>query len=338
MAEQNGIPQPPKSDRPNFLHEDEPVKPSNLPEESIFTTIINTDGRTPTLWDEKITQIFGLNKDLGVQLDEHHQIEFDQDKVVAETNTAVADFISQAESGYLDDYWRWYFESEGPDFPKQLAEFLKTNPNAPFAPSEQLENANLEARLKQAAKLMKTSAERKIIKKAMESQLPLLPFELKDDQDKVINLNPNDIEYIFVNTDEGPELIITPRKGHVAGIDFVEDSDKEPGKFKINGAKKEVDNQPKPGKDGTCILVDVSRNSQTSDPLFTRVRVLKNPIDIEKAIDEFTTEQTNAHAKKQQTSPPPVTPSTPYAPPAPSVPSTPPRWSPPQTHGPIRSG
>jgi len=225
-----------------------------------------------------------------------------------------------------------------------------------------------------AAESFRKMAQREILADRWKSdvkRIPIIGIQGRKADGTVVDLNfdPNNIDrssaaasdqtgvdFFLINGKDGqPELVITNKNPDFIAIRPVYE---KPGDSQSNQHFSQVEgsyaNEEDPNatadKDTSSFVIKVSKGGAPAEPLFTSIRVIKKPMDVDKELDAYSKqkqEETEQERQKQiaaaekkrkelqeeedrkkkaaEAASQPYTPPA-YTPPAPSVPSTP-RWN-----------
>lgn len=282
---------------------------------------------------------FGVARDTDGRSNEY--LLFDQEAVTQKEKQAIASFLDlvkeKGKEGLKGSKFEWYFQEESDEFVQALAKkieerlaSLEVGESTPSLASASLKG---EDNLIAAAQSFREIAKRSQLKEALQKHFDTLPIKafigLKKDG-KEEEIDPADIEYMFVeNKNNDAQLIITCKNTEkytqivpaYYESEQEEVSDKKFRRIPGTGLKKTVSADKSSGRDLTHYEFTVDRGGAKVDPLFTTVKVLSAPVDLNKEIREY--ENTKAERKKKKAKPPSPTPTQTYAPSPPSYPSQP---------------
>jgi hypothetical protein len=262
----------------------------------------------------------GPEKEQGVTLDTSRGGEsvliFDEETINRNEKAKIESFVRAVRSGGKDALkgtpFEWFFGEEDDKFIGDLADLLEQrleelNNNLT---STSLTGLGLDDKLVSAFQSFRESAKREQVRKGFERQvqkLPLLGFEGRDKQGNIVSLrfNPknafdpsNEVEFIYINNPSGqPELIISckdPDKYDVIRpIIQNEDEANSQGKFDLieTSFASVPETDPRSGKDLSRFEFDIVQGFSDVTPMFTKVRVLKKPIDMDRELDAYVEKQ-----------------------------------------------
>ncbi len=221
--------------------------------------------------------------------------------------------------------FKWYFDELDDSFFEEFVRQVRTRQNS-------LQMAGLATDFDESVRIFRDKAQRRLLKEALGRHFDMLPvakFEIREPNGTLrdADYNPqnpqdksNDIDYLYINGKDGSqELVITHNK---AGCKLRPQLFTDPlknGKFGMTSGSFEKIGS---GKD-EYFQFELQSDAKGNEPMFSRVRVYINPVDLDNEIDTYLEQETQKNElrkredeevekrRRQQT----------YAPPAPSVPS-----------------
>ncbi len=258
---------------------------------------------------------------------------------------AIEDFLQHVDKNTLgESHYTWLFKDEKPEAIQRFVAALRASLREKELEAKKLTRGEMSDKLRAAAESMRDVAKRERIRKAMKTQIKRVPIDAfmgidRDGEMVVLKYDPNDpynenneVDFLYISNEFGePELLITSKKSDVkiGAVVFTKDDDLEPKnkfEFSYNG-KNEV---KEGGRDFTHHEIEIlGQGFSPSAPIFTKVRVFTEPIDLRKEMDELwedDQQRAKAQARKPQGAKPSTYPGTP-----PSVSPTP-AWQQPTSY------
>lgn len=300
----------------------------------------------------------------GVTLDTAHrsgnqQLIFDRETIDKGERASLEEFIrlirSSGKEALKGTKYEWFFDEEGDEFLEDLAELMERRLQElnEGKSKSSLHSMGFSQKLVTAMESFREMTYRSTLKEGINKQVnkvPIIGFQAKRrGQDGVVNLrfNPNNIsdptnevEALYVNNPSGEKELIFSCKDPNAyeTIRPILKAD-DPNKFGIvdESFTSITDVDSSTGQDFSRFEFVVKKREGQVEPLFTKVKVLKKPINLDNELDKYL-EEKRAEAEKKRQEEARRQQQQQYQPTPPSVPSTPQhRWQQqPQTYS--RSG
>lgn len=278
-------------------------------------------------------ELEGDEKKLGVARDQDNNILLDQEAQRLAEIRRIDRFLSAVENG--EDLGT-FFRREKPQFIALLADYLterRTQLEAGISPDDTqyidtLSNADFGKamldKIKSAADIIKVQSQKELLRRGISSQIEYLPFEsvklLESGREVAFNranlldegspeTDPGKLDWIFSQGDDGElELTISSRDG-IAEINGRGDTPDDFIKSKKYVIIVEDSNDDE-------LIIKIDRGGAPIDPLFTRIRFVRNPFSIEEELRKYNQKKAKATASKPSNSSNNYTPSAPAYQPA----------------------
>lgn len=288
-------------------------------------------------------------KKLGVARDTngqaHEYLLFDTETVDTQEARLVRDFIKliaeKGNAGLKGSRFEWWFAEETDEFLQELVGILRerfvdtTDAKAPKTLQSQQLTGD---KLLDAARSFREMAKRAQVKEALQAHfdtLPLRGFWGRTKSGEEVEVDTKDIDYVYVQGKTGKaELIVvctnTDRYQQIVPV-YYESSSEEvaDGKFRRipgTGEEKNVHADIDTGRDLSNYEFEVARGGASTDPLFTTVRILSKPVNLDEELRQLVEKE---EVMRRKPIPPQVSGSSgAYQGTPPSVPSSVPRYTP----------
>lgn len=289
---------------------------------------------------------------------------FDKDVLDTREKLLLKEFVQlvkeKGKEGIKTSVFGWFFEEESEEFIRSLADKLETRIEEIEEGFENSQFSNLQIDddpLIQAVQSFREMAKRNQLKETLDKQvqdLPLIGFQGRKKDGSFVDIpydkkdwksHKNGIDYMLVKRPDGKsELVITCKNDEFDLIvPIYVDSDEEQqfsgfGRVGGTGEKASRTIDPQTNRDTSSVNFDIHRGNAKVDPLFTSVRVMLKPMDLDKELDDYLRqrkEEEEREAEKRRRQQSQSRPTNTYTPTPPSVPSTS-RYSQPTTY--VRSG
>jgi cell division protein ZapA (FtsZ GTPase activity inhibitor) len=312
---------------------------------SFLDKLIGADNFT---FDESTLE--GEEKAQGVTLDIAHRsgtqkLIFDREKIDTGEKVRLEKFVKlireNGKEALKGTEFEWFFGEEEDDFLEGLANLLERRIKELNEGSSvsSLRSMGFSEKLVTAMEAFRDMSKRSALKEGISRQVnkvPIIGFVAQTIDGQVVNLryNPeniddpsNEVEVIYVNNPQGEkELVFTckyPNK-YKTIKPIVDPSNEKRFAIVDESFTNITDVDAATGQDYSRFELQVKKREGQVDPLFTRIKVIKKPMDMDRELDKYLEEKRRADEKKRleeerrrQAA------AAAYQPPAPSVPSTP---------------
>jgi len=264
---------------------------------------------------DSIEELEAAEKQRGVAK-HNSQLIFDKQTVTEGEIAQINEFLDRLETGVPQ---RKMFQNEDQEFLELVAKIVLTRRVA-LESGEELDTSNIistiladrnfgeevEKKIKSAADLMKSTAQKEILRRVISQQIEFLPFEsfelengrevpfskekLFDEKAKRGGIG--DLDWLLINNEQGePELVICSRYG-IKSINGYGDSVEE--LIKLGRFSFSVENTSGRRKQSDDIALVLGQGGAPLESIFSRVRIVKQSISIDQEIERYN----QAEAKK----------------------------------------